>query len=93
LSATVLSSIYRLPATDEERNDAYDAAPLEAEDGWTSVEAEKRLTRVYDEGGFPLWARSAMPEVEVESMVERLRQQRDTNEKAVRGSLACCWLS
>ena len=31
------------------------------------MEAEKRLKRAYDEGGFPLWARAAMWEVEVDS--------------------------
>ena len=79
----LLSSIYRPPATDEERHDAYDAAPFEVDEGWTWVEAEKRLKRAYDEGGFPLWARAAMREVEAEARVERVRRQREMDEKAV----------
>ncbi|KIJ97080.1 hypothetical protein K443DRAFT_681803 [Laccaria amethystina LaAM-08-1] len=86
LPTNLLSSIYRPPATDEERHDAYDAAPFDADDGWTWVEAEKRLIRAYDEGGFPLWARTAMREVEAEARVERVRRQREMDEKAVRRS-------
>ena len=84
LPKNLLSSIYRPPATDEERHDAYDAAPFEVDEGWTWVEAEKRLKRAYDEGGFPLWARAAMREVEAEARVERVRRQREMDEKAVR---------
>jgi hypothetical protein len=45
--ATEKFTVKHLPttATEEEWNDAYDAAPFEAEDDWTSVEVEKRLTR------------------------------------------------
>ena len=67
LPKNLLSSIYRPPAADEECHDAYDAAPFEVDEGWTCVEAEKRLKRAYDEGGFPLWARAAMREVEADS--------------------------
>ena len=78
------------PATDEERHDAYDVAPFEADESWTWVEAEKRLARAYDEGGFPLWAWTALREVEAEARLERVRRQREMDEKAVRG---CGWLS
>ena len=67
LPTNLLSSIYRPPAIDEERHGAYDAAPFDADEGWTWVEAEKRLKRAYDEGGFPLWVRTAMREVEAEA--------------------------
>jgi len=86
LPTNLLSSIYRPPATDEERHDVYDAAAFDADEGWTWVEAEKRLMRAYDEGGFPLWARTAMREIEAEVRVERVRRRREMGEKAVRGS-------
>jgi hypothetical protein len=84
LPKNLLSSIYRPPATEEEWNDAYDAAPFEAEDGWKSVEIEKRLKRAHDEGGFSLCARTALREVEEAERL--LRRRRDMDEKAVRGS-------
>ena len=54
------------------------------------MEAEKRLERAYDEGGFPLWARTALQEVDPEARVERVRRQREMDEKAVR---SCGWPS
>jgi hypothetical protein len=86
LPKNLLSSVYRPPATDKERHDAYEAAPFDADEGWKWVEAEKRLKRAYDEGGFPLWARTAMREAEAEARLERVRRQREMDEKAVRGS-------
>ena len=69
LPKNLLSSIYQPPATDEERHDVYDAAPFEVEEGWTCVDTDKRLKRAYYEGGFPLWARATMREVEAEARV------------------------
>ena len=52
--------------------------------------AEKRLKRAYDKGGFPSWARTALQEVDPEARVERVRRQREMDEKAVR---SCGWPS
>jgi hypothetical protein len=73
------------PSIDEGAHDAYGAAPFEADEGWTWVEVEKRLKRAYDEYGFLLWARTAMRAVEPEAKVERVRRQREMDEKAGRG--------
>ncbi|KAF4616939.1 hypothetical protein D9613_008957 [Agrocybe pediades] len=44
---------------------------------WSWPEAEKRLQRAYEEGGFPLWAKVAMREVEEEARLERERRERE----------------
>ena len=50
------------------------------------MEAKKRPKRACDEGGFLLWARIAIREAEVEARVERVRRQREMDEKCGRGS-------
>ena len=81
LPKNLLSSIYRPPAPDEECQTAYEAAPFEADEGFTWMEAEKRLKRGYEEGGLPLWAQTAMREVEAEAGVEKVRWQREMDEQ------------
>ncbi|TFK33645.1 hypothetical protein BDQ12DRAFT_738659 [Crucibulum laeve] len=47
------------------------------DDSWTWEEAEKRLQKAYDEGGFPLWMQAALREMEAEVEVERRKREPD----------------
>ena len=58
----------------------------------TRVEAEKRLMRADDEGGFPLWAWTPMWELEAQTRVIRVRRQRGMDENPGRHRLVVCYL-
>lgn len=69
--------IHRPPETEDERRGVHLAVPPGLEEQWSWEEAEVRLKRAYDEGGFPLWAQTALREMEAEVRVERIRRQRE----------------
>ncbi|KAF9549709.1 hypothetical protein CPC08DRAFT_648110, partial [Agrocybe pediades] len=70
-----------LPPSFSSPSPAASSSSLESTDvekpKWTWPEAEKRLQRAYEEGGFPLWAKVAMREVEEEARLERERRERE----------------
>ncbi|KAF8165644.1 hypothetical protein B0H34DRAFT_787095 [Crassisporium funariophilum] len=80
------SRIHRGPETDEERREMHQVAPFGVQEDWRWEDAEKRMKKAYDEGGFPLWAQTAMREVEAEARVERTRREREHEESLGRGS-------
>lgn len=72
--------IYRGPENEEERKASLEVAPFGVgvmDEEWTWEEAEKRLKKAYDQGGFTLWAQMALRELEAEARVERVRRQRE----------------
>ncbi|KAH6887853.1 hypothetical protein BKA70DRAFT_1376965 [Coprinopsis sp. MPI-PUGE-AT-0042] len=74
---SLTSSIHRPPQGEGERQAAHQVAPFGSHENWTWQESEKRLKRAYDEGGFPLWAQTAVRELEAEARVERAKRQRE----------------
>ncbi|KAF8967378.1 hypothetical protein BDZ97DRAFT_1609186, partial [Flammula alnicola] len=81
---SLTSRIHRPPETDEERQQVHRVAPFgveglgeEQEEQWNWEQAEKRLMKAYEEGGFPLWAQTALREVEAEVRVERAKRERE----------------
>ncbi|PPQ71935.1 hypothetical protein CVT24_007909 [Panaeolus cyanescens] len=78
------TQIRRSPESEEERLDSLRLVPLGTEDTWSWPEAEKRLKRAYDEGGFPLWAQAALREMEAELRMERKKREREVQEREAR---------
>ncbi|EAU83047.2 hypothetical protein CC1G_08984 [Coprinopsis cinerea okayama7 len=74
------SSIHRAPQNDDERTEGNAVAPFGIQEEWKWEEAENRLKRAYEEGGFPLWAKTALREMEAEARVERAKRQREIEE-------------
>lgn len=72
-----MSRIRRAPETDEERRDAHLLAPFGSHETWNWLDAEKRLQRAYEEGGFPLWAQTALREMEAEAHLERSKREEE----------------
>ncbi|KAF8967265.1 hypothetical protein BDZ97DRAFT_1938200 [Flammula alnicola] len=72
---SLTSRIHRPPETDEERQQVHRVAPFGEQ--WNWEQAEKRLMKAYEEGGFPLWAQTALREVEAEVRVERAKRERE----------------
>ncbi|KAF9057020.1 hypothetical protein BJ165DRAFT_2358 [Panaeolus papilionaceus] len=75
------SQIRRSPESEEERLDSLRLVPLGTEDTWTWEEADARLKKAYDEGGFPLWAQAALREMEAELRTERKKREREVQER------------
>lgn len=82
----VTDRIHRPPENEEERSDALGVAAfgagLEVEQEWKWEEAEQRMKKAYEEGGFSLWGRVALRELEAEARVERARRQREFDAEA-----------
>ncbi|EKM75293.1 hypothetical protein AGABI1DRAFT_103048 [Agaricus bisporus var. burnettii JB137-S8] len=77
------SRIYRGPENEEERKASREAVPfgsVNEEEEWSWEEAEKRLKKAYDEGGFTLWSKVALRELEAEARIERARRRRESVE-------------
>ncbi|TFK19393.1 hypothetical protein FA15DRAFT_760066 [Coprinopsis marcescibilis] len=72
------SSIHRSPNSEAERQGAHQK--------WNWEEAEKRLSKAYDQGGIPLWAQAALREVEAEARVERTKREREVQQSLDRTS-------
>lgn len=72
----ITDRIHRGPETDEERRASHEVAvPCETE--WTWEEAEERMKKAYDEGGYTLWAKVALRELEAEARAERAKRRRE----------------
>jgi len=69
--------IHRPPMTEDERQDVYLVSLPGLEEQWSWEAAEVRLKKAYDEGGFSLWAQTALRELEAEVRVERTRRQKE----------------
>ncbi|CAA7265063.1 unnamed protein product [Cyclocybe aegerita] len=73
--------IHRPPETDEERHDVHSLAPFGIEQEWSWEDAERRMNRAYEEGGFTLWAQTALREIEAEARVERAKMEKELDER------------
>lgn len=71
------AKIHRPPMSEDERRGVYLVSPPGSEEHWSWEEAEVRLKKAYDEGGFSLWAQTALRELEAEVRVERIRRQKE----------------
>lgn len=72
------SAIYRLPQTEEERQEAHSITSFSsAQERWSWEDAEKRLKRAYEEGGISLWGQIASRELETEARLEREKRNEE----------------
>ncbi|KAJ2930539.1 hypothetical protein H1R20_g6554, partial [Candolleomyces eurysporus] len=79
---SLASRIHRAPETEEERQAALQLAPFGVQEEWNVEESQKRLRRAYDEGGFSLWAYTALRELEAEARVERAKRRQEVDQAA-----------
>jgi hypothetical protein len=81
----ITDRIHRPPESEEERRAAHEVAPynLGRDEEWTWQEAEERLKKAYEQGGFSLWAQVALRELEAEARVERARRNRQVAAQVV----------
>ena len=79
---SLASRIHRAPENEEERQAALQLAPFGVQDEWNVEESQQRLRRAYDEGGFSLWASTALRELEAEARVERAKRQKEVDQIA-----------
>lgn len=77
---SLASRIHRPSETEEERQAALQLAPFGVQEEWDAGESQKRLRRAYDEGGFSLWAQTALRELEAEARVERAKRQQEVDQ-------------
>lgn len=73
----LMDRIRRAPETDEERHEAHSLAPFGSHEKWNWLDAEKRLQKAYEEGGVPLWAQTALREMEAEARLERSNREQE----------------
>ncbi|KAF8997062.1 hypothetical protein BDQ17DRAFT_1249047 [Cyathus striatus] len=73
------SRINRPPETDEERREVYDVVipGTNVHENWTWEAAEERMKKAYEEGGFALWMKTALREMEAERRVEQAKRERE----------------
>jgi hypothetical protein len=78
--------ILRPPENEDERHQVRQVLPPllgaegegeEAQEEWSLEKSEKRLERAYNEGGFPLWAQTALRELEAEARLERAKREKE----------------
>lgn len=76
----VKDRIYRGPENDDERKASLEVVPFGSlnEEEWSWEEAEERMKRAYDQGGFALWTKVALREVEAEARIERAKRRRQS---------------
>ncbi|KAJ3563139.1 hypothetical protein NP233_g9137 [Leucocoprinus birnbaumii] len=87
----ITDRIHRPPENEEERKTALEIAAfgMGEDEEWTWEEAEKRMKKAYEEGGFSLWGQVALRELEAEARVERARRRREVaSEAASRSSVS-----
>ncbi|KAF5347959.1 hypothetical protein D9756_010215 [Leucocoprinus leucothites] len=80
----ITDRIHRSPENEEERKAALDIAAFGVgeDEEWTWEDAEKRMKRAYEEGGFSLWGQVALRELEAEARAERARRRREVADEA-----------
>lgn len=84
----LVSKIHRIAGREDKELHTDDLLPLEGADDlssspnvaadWTWSDAEERLTKAYNEGGFAAWAEAVGKEVQAEAALERRKRGLDT---------------
>jgi len=82
----IVMRIYRGPEKAEEREVGHDLALVDELENWTQEEAEKRIMRAYEEGGWSLLSKVLWRELEAEARVERAKRQREIDTRTSRNS-------